>query len=185
MTREINWEARNYWKLGPNFGLDIKNPELGLDGPDVYSFYATTQNGDQHTFGLTDGGGKFHIYNDKSIEIVAGQTNDGGGVDIQITSKNGDITITAERNGNIRIRGKNIVLDADEDVSISAGRNVNINAAKRFVIQTNQADCVAKTGNLAPQGTSTGERTFPEGSPAGDDIVKTTFHAGSDKKYIG
>jgi hypothetical protein len=177
MTREINWEARNFWKLGPNFGLDIKNPQLGLDGPDVYSFYATTQNGDQHTFGLTDGSGMFHIYNDKSIEIVAGQTN-GGGVDIQIVGKNGDVTITAERNGNIRIRGKNIILDADEDVSISAGRNVNINAAKRFVTQTVQADVVAKTGNIAPQGTSTGERTFPKGSAAGDDIVSDAFSGG-------
>jgi hypothetical protein len=184
MAREINWEARNYWKLGPNFGLDIRNPQLGLDGPDVYSFYATTDNGDQHSFGVTNGSGLFHIYNDKSIEIVAGQTN-GGGVDIQITGKNGDICITAEKNGDIRIRGKNITLDADQDVNISAGRNVNINASKRFVTQTAQADVVAKTGNLAPQGTSTGERIFPQGSPAGDDIVEDTFFGGDTSKYIG
>jgi len=183
MTRDINWEARSYWKLGPNFGLDIKNPQLGLDGPDVYSFYATTDNGDQHTFGVTNGSGLFHIYNDKSIEIVAGQTNSGGGVDIQITSKNGDITITAEKNGNIRIRGKNITLDADLDVNISAGRNVNINAPKRFVVQTVQADVSAKTGNLAPKGTSTGERIYPAGSPVGDDCVAEAFNAGSQTKY--
>jgi hypothetical protein len=178
MTREINWEARNFWKLGPNFGLDIRNPQLGLNGPDVYSFYATTQNGDQNTFGLTDGSGMFHIYNDKSIEIVGGQTNSGGGIDIKITSRTGDITITAEKNGNIRISGKNITIDADVDVNISAGRNVNINAAKRFVVQTTQADCIAKTGNLAPQGTSTGERTFPKGSSCGDDIVLDIFNGG-------
>jgi hypothetical protein len=184
MSREINWEARNYWKLGPNFGLDIKNPQLGLDGPDVYSFYATTDNGDQHSFGVTNGSGLFHIYNDKSIEIVAGQTN-GGGVDIQITGKNGDICITAEKNGNIRIRGKNITLDADVDVNISAGRNVNINASKRFVTQTTQADVVAKTGNLAPQGTSTGERVFGSEPKAGVDIVEDTFFGGDTSKYIG
>jgi uncharacterized protein (DUF2345 family) len=177
MTREINWEARSFEKLGPNFGLDIRNPQLGLDGPDVYSFYATTDNGDKHTFGLTNGTGLFHIYNNKSIEIVAGQANSGG-IDIQIVGRNGDITITAEKNGNIRISGKNIIIDADVDVNISAGRNVNINAAKRFVVQSNQADVVAKTGNLAPQGTSTGERTFPKGSPCGDDIVLETFNGG-------
>jgi hypothetical protein len=185
MTRDINWEARSYWKLGPNFGLDIKNPQLGLDGPDVYSFYATTDNGDQHTFGVTNGSGLFHIYNDKSIEIVAGQTNSGGGVDIQITSKNGDITITAEKNGNIRIRGKNITLDADLDVNISAGRNVNINASKRFVVQTVQADVVAKTGNLAPEGTSTGEKIFGSQPKAGADIVSKAFSGGDPSKYIG
>ena len=185
MAREINWEARNYWKLGPNFGLDIKNPQLGLDGPDVYKFYATTDNGDQHSFGVTNGSGEFYLYNDKSIEIVAGQTNSGGGIDIQITSKNGDITITAEKNGNIRIRGKNITLDADLDVNISAGRNVNINAPKRFVVQTVQADVSAKTGNLAPKGTSTGERIYPAGSACGDDVVADAFSGGDTSKYIG
>jgi hypothetical protein len=185
MTREINWEARNYWKLGPNFGLDIKNPQLGLDGPDVYSFYSTTDNGDQHTFGLSAGKGLFKIYNDKSIEIVAGQTNSGGGVDIIITGKNGDVCITAEKNGNIRIRGKSITLDADLDVNISAGRNVNINAPKRFVVQTVQADVVAITGNLAPQGTSMGEKVFGSEPKAGIDVVQDTFYSGDISKFIG
>jgi hypothetical protein len=185
MTRDINWEERSYWKLGPNFGLDIKNPQLGLDGPDVYSFYATTDNKDQHTFGLTNGSGLFHIYNDRSIEIIAGQNNSGGGVDIVIVGKNGDVTITAEKNGNIRIRGKNIIIDADENVNISAGKNVNIKAGSRFVTQSNQADAIAKTGNLAPKETSTGEQIFSAGSPAGDDIIEKEFHAGNTTKYTG
>jgi hypothetical protein len=183
MAKETDWQKRSYWKLGPNFGLDIKNPELGLDGPDVYSFYATTDNGDQHTYGVTNGSGLFHIYNDRSIEIIAGQNNSGGGVDIVIAGKNGDVTITAEKNGNIRIRGKNIILDADENINITAGRNVNIKAGSRVVTQSNQADCIAKTGNLAPKGTSSGESIFPAGSPAGDDEIAETFSAGGTNKY--
>jgi len=184
MARDINWEQRSYWKLGPNFGLDIKNPQLGGDGTDVYSFYATTDNKDQHTFGLTNSSGTFHIYNDRSIEIIAGQNNVGGGIDIVIAGKNGDVTITAERNGSIRIRGKNIIIDADENVSISAGKNVNIKAGSRFVTQSNQADCIAKTGNLAPKGTSTGEQTFT-GSKAGEDLITDAFNGGSSTKYTG
>lgn len=185
MAKEYNWEARNFWKLGPNFGLDIRNPQNGLDGPDVYSFYSTTENGEQNVFGLTNGSGLFHIYNDRSIEIVAGQTNTGGGVDIVIVGKNGDITITAEKNGNIRIRGKNITIDADQDVNISAGRNVNINSSKRFVVQSTQSDVVAKTGNLAPQGTSTGERIYGREVKCGVDIVQDNFNAGDVSNYTG
>jgi len=184
MTKELNWEARNYWKLGPNFGLEVKNPRNGMDGTDVYTFYATTENGDQHSFGLSDGSGLFKIYNDRSIEIVAGQTN-GKGVDIVIIGKNGDVTITAERDGNVRIRAKNITIDADENVNISAGKNVNINSAKRCVIQTNQADIIAKTGNAAPDGTSAGQRIYGPEAKAGVDKVADGFFAGSEKKYIG
>jgi hypothetical protein len=53
------------------------------------------------------------------------------------------------------------------------------------VSQTVQADVVAKTGNLAPQGTSTGEKIFGSESKAGIDIVQDTFFAGDTSKYIG
>ena len=183
MAREANWEERSYWKLGPNFGIDVKNPQLGLSGPDVYSMYGVTVDKDINVCGLNNGNGLYHIYNDRSIEIVAGQNNSGGGVDIVIAGKNGDITITAERNGNVRIRAKNIILDADENINLTAGRNVNIKAGSRVVTQSNQADCIAKTGNLAPKGTSTGEKIFPSDSKCGVDLVETAFSAGGTDKY--
>ena len=183
MTREANWEERSYWKLGPHFGIDVKNPQLGLDGPDVYTLYGVTADKDCVTLSLSDGSGTFKISNERSIQITAGQNNSGGGVDILITGKNGDITITAEKNGNIKIRGKNIIIDADENINLTAGRNVNIKAGSRFVIQSNQADCVAKTGNLAPKGTSTGEKIFPANSPCGADNIANTFHAGGTVQY--
>jgi hypothetical protein len=183
MAREANWEERSYWKLGPNFGIDVKNPQLGLSGQDVYSMYGVTDDKDINVCGLNNGNGLYHIYNDRSIEIIAGQNNSGGGIDINIASKNGDICITAERNGNVRIRAKNIILDADENINLTAGRNVNIKAGSRVVTQSNQADCIAKTGNLAPKGTSSGEKIFPAGSPAGDDEVAETFNAGGTNKY--
>jgi len=183
MVREANWEERSYWRLGPNFGIDVKNPQLGLSGPDIYSMYGVTDNKDINVCGLNNGRGIYHIYNDRSIEIIAGQNNSGGGVDIVIVGKNGDVTITAERNGSIRIRGKNIIIDADENINLTAGRNVNIKAGSRVVTQSNQADCIAKTGNLAPKGTSTGEKIFPAGSPAGDDEIAGTFSAGDTNKY--
>jgi len=183
MAREENWEERSYWKLGPHFGIDVKNPQLGLDGPDVYNMYGVTTDKDSFTLSLSDGSGKLNISNERSIQITAGQNNPGGGVDILITGKNGDITITAEKNGNIKIRGKNIIIDADENINLTAGRNVSIKAGSRFVIQSNQADCVAKTGNLAPKGTSTGEKIFLPNSPCGVDNIQKTFHAGGTVQY--
>ena len=178
MTVPPSHEQRNFCTLGPNFRYEVRNPQVGSDGTDIYTYYAFTDDGDQNAFGLSNGSGLWKLYNDRSIEIVGGQNNDGGGIDIVITGKNGDICITAEKNGNIRIRGKNIIIDADENVNISAGQNVNIRSGKRLVVQSNQVDCVAKTGNLAPKGTSSGERIYGPECKNGVDSVETAFNAG-------
>lgn len=163
MARETNWQDNHKLCFGPQVRIDCNNPQVGLNGSDVYTFYSVTDNKDQNVFGLTEGG-IYKVYNDKSIEIVGGKTNNPGGVDITITSKHGDITITAEKNGQVRIRAKNITIDADENVNINAGKNVNIRAGTRFVVQANQADVGAVTGNMLPQNSSFGEKVFGGGT---------------------
>lgn len=175
--RSQNWEARSYWKLGPNFGLDVRNPQLGGDGPDIYTFYGITEDKDINLWGLSEGG-LFKIYNDRSIEIIAGQNNTGGGIDIVIAGKNGDVTITAEKNGQVRIRAKNIVIDGDESIAINAGKDVKIKAGGRFLIQSNQASCDALTGNLAPKGSTFGEMCFA-GTYVGSNVISSAFNGGS------
>ena len=64
--------------------------------------------------------------------------------------------------------------------TISAGQNVNIRSGKRLVVQSNQVDCVAKTGNLAPKGTSSGERIYGPECKNGVDSVETAFNAGPE-----
>lgn len=165
MTRDTNWQDNYKLCFGPQARIDFNNPQVGYNGSDVYSFYSVTDNKDVCVSGLTEGG-IYKIYNDKSIEIVAGQTSDPGGVDITILSRHGDICITADKNGQVRIRAKNIIIDADENVNINAGKNVNIRAGTRFVVQANQADVSALTGNLVPQNSSFGENVFGGGQAA-------------------
>jgi hypothetical protein len=180
---EANWEQRSFWKLGPNFGLDVKNPQMGKDGTDIYSMYGVTDDKDINVIGLSNATGLFKIYNDRSMEIVAGQNNQSGGVDIVIVSKVGDITITAEKDGNVRIRAKNIVIDADENIDLVAGQNINLKSGKRIVNQTNHLDAIVKTGNLAPKGMSEGERIFGPESQSGVDFIEDNFHAGEETNY--
>jgi hypothetical protein len=95
--RKLDWQSRGFsMYLDLTSGLDIRSPQLGLNGADVYTLYGYTDNKDVNVTGLTQGG-VYKIYNDKAIEIVAGQKSPGGGIDINIISKAGDITITAEK----------------------------------------------------------------------------------------
>jgi hypothetical protein len=172
-----NWQGRSLTSFGPKFRLDMNNPQMGCNGTDVYNLYGVTNNNDVQVTGLTEGG-SYRIYNDRSIEIIAGQKSESNGVDIIISGRNGDVCITAEKNGRVRIRAQNIMIDADEDVDIKAGRNIILESGSgRVLIKANKADCDSLDGNLAPKGTSFGEIVFA-GTYVGSDIITQTFRGG-------
>jgi hypothetical protein len=172
-----NWQGRSITSFGPKFRLDMNNPQMGCNGTDVYNLYGVTNNNDVQVTGLTEGG-SYRIYNDRPIEIIAGQKSESNGVDIIISGRNGDVCITAEKNGRVRIRAQNIMIDADEDVDIKAGRNIILESGSgRVLIKANKADCDSLDGNLAPKGTSFGEIVFA-GTYVGSDIITQTFRGG-------
>jgi hypothetical protein len=180
--RKEDWQSRGFNVWGPNVRLDFRNPQLGLNGADVYTLYSYSDNKDVNVTGLTQGG-IYKIYNDKAIEIVAGQKSPGGGIDINIISKAGDITITAEKNGSIRIRGKNITIDADETITLNAGKDINMRSGGKNVVQAQQVDVKGQTGNALPQGTSMGESAYGASPKAGTDVVQDYFSGGPTVKY--
>jgi len=145
-----NWQRRKSKSFSPHFRIDTGNPQMGLNGTSVYDLYAVTDERMTSSVGMQFGG-LYHIYNDQSIEIVAGQKSSSTGVDIVITGKNGDVWITAEKNGQVRIRGANIVVDADENLTLKAGNNVRIEAGNKIDLKSNIANCDALSGNLAPE----------------------------------
>jgi hypothetical protein len=169
-----NWQGRSISSFGPKFRIDMNNPQMGCNGTEVYNIYAITDNNDVSLTGLSEGG-NYKIYNDHSIEIIAGQKSNSNGVDIIISGRNGDVCITAEKNGRVRIRAQNIMIDADEDVDIKAGRNITLDAGSgRVLMKGNKLDAKALTGNLVPAGTSFGELVFAN-TFVGQDIVKAAF----------
>lgn len=172
-----NWQARNFFSFGPKFRLDMCNPQMGLNGTDVYNLYAVTDNKNVCINGLSEGG-VYKIYNDGPIEFVAGQKSQSTGVDIVIVGKGGDITITAEKNGKVRIRASKITLDADESIDIVAGKNINLKAGNQINLKSNTANCDALEGNLPPQATTFGGITF-EGTYVDSELISSTFTGGS------
>lgn len=169
-----NWQNRSLTSFGSKFRIDMNNPQMGLNGTDVYNLYAVTNNNDVCLTGLSEGG-NHKIYNDHSMEIIAGQKSNSNGVDIVITGRNGDVCITAEKNGRVRIRAQNIMLDADEDVDIKAGRNITLDSGSgRVLLKGNKLDASGLTGNLIPEGTSFGELVFAN-TYVGIDIIRSAF----------
>lgn len=143
---EQNHQRRQFESFSPNVRIDTGNPSMGCNGADVYGFYANTDSGDVSLSGLSQGG-IYKIYNDRAVEIIGGQKSEETGVDVVITGKNGDIWITAMKNGQVRIRGANVVIEADENLTLKAGNNIKIDAKNKLETKGNIVNCAAKEGN--------------------------------------
>lgn len=148
MADTKNWERRILQSMGSNFRIDVNNPQTSVGGDDVYNIYASTDDDKSCLLGLQQNG-VFRMYNDGAIEIVGGQSSESSSVDVIIAGKNGDVVVQAEKNGRVRIRGKSVVIQADEDVDISAGRNVNIGSGSgRVLVRGNTLEKTGLKGNL-------------------------------------
>ena len=135
---------------GPTCRVTVNGQSMGLTGLDVYRLYGATDDNKKFSFGITQAG-KLEINSDVSIEIIAGEGNVNKGEDILIHSRRGNISITADRNGCIKISGSHIAISAAADMELYAGNEMKIEATK-LIIDTNSALCEAIDGNLAGPG---------------------------------
>lgn len=143
-----NYERRILQSHGSRYRFDVQNPEPDVGGPEVFNQQGTTDEDDTVSVGLKQNG-MYHIYNDRTIEVVGGARSKESGVDVVITGKNGDVWITAEQDGRVRIRGKNVIVQADEDLDLIGGRNVNIKSGSgRVLLGGNTLEKDGLKGNL-------------------------------------
>ena len=154
-----NWQKRQYDSFGPHFRIETANPELGVCGNIAYNLYGYADSGDTSNLGLK-GNGQFDIFADQCITIDGGAKVEGGGVCVNIIGSRGDIAITAMDNGDVRIKGRNIIIDADENIEMLAGGKVSIDSAEIEAVNQNTTRINAKrtfvSGKSIDIGGSTG-----------------------------
>lgn len=143
------WAARKYISLGPHFRIDADNPQFGERGKLSYLLYSYNDDEDKHAEFLS-ADGTWSLFNDRSIEIVAGAKNEEEqGQDVTIVAKTGELVIQADGNGAVRIKGPSVFIEATEDLDLMAGRNINITSKDKIVLTSNQMDMAATSGNVA------------------------------------
>ena len=143
-----NWQKRQYDSYGPHFRIETANPELGVCGNIAYNLYGYADSGDTANLGLK-GNGLFDIFADQCITIDGGAKVEGGGLCVNIVGSKGDIAITAMENGDVRISGRNIILDADENIEMTAGGKVEIDSAELLATKQNTTRINAKKTNIS------------------------------------
>ena len=170
--RPQNFFKRQLISFNSNFRIDTANPQMGISGSDVYKIYGVTDDGSNQSHISLSSSGVMSIHNDKKFEIAAGEKSGEKEDVILITARNGNLCITAE-DGILRIRAKNIMIEADEDIQMKAGRNIDLNAGSgRIMLNANKIDYDAKLGNFVrDMGEGFTDKVF-DGSEVGSDVVK-------------
>ena len=174
-----NWERRDIDSRGSKFSIDVNNPQTGARGANSWIQYGVTDEEVKQFTGLGEDG-TFMVHNEKSIEIVAGPKNSSSDTTIKIASAKGDITITVVENGDIRIKGGNIVLEADGDIDLKAGKNISLNAGQNVTLKGIKASASALLGNLVHATGSWIERIYAP-TYVGADYLK---NPGDEDQFI-
>ena len=131
-----NWQKRQYDSFGPHFRIETANPELGLVGNVAYNLYGYSDSKDVSNLGMM-GDGQFQIMADQCITIAGGASVECGGLCINIVGTKGDVAISAEKNGDVRIKGRNIFLDASENIELTTGGKIELDSAELLATTQN------------------------------------------------
>ena len=175
-TRPEDLQNWSIWDFDENpvFKFQTGNPTYGYGGGTVFSQQMEQNNQTAHV-GMTEDG-QYNMFVDDTLTISGGNTKEGG-VCVNIVGKNGDVTITAERNGDVKIKGKNILIDADENLNISSKKNVTISGKSSIFFDTPNLATTAMTGTLAPRDVTFGGLTF-RGTKVGGNAISDAFTGG-------
>ena len=147
-AKDQNWQKRQYDSFGPHFRIETANPELGGAGNIAYNLYGYSDSKDVSNIGMM-GDGQLQIFADQCITVAGGANVQGGGVCVQIVGTKGDVVIQAEKSGDVRIKGRNIILDAEENIEMSAGGRVNIDSAELIATTQNTTRINARNTRIS------------------------------------
>tara|TARA_Y100001937_G_scaffold28518_1_gene41156 strand:+ start:329 stop:862 length:534 start_codon:yes stop_codon:yes gene_type:complete len=141
-----NWERRFVNSVGPKFKVDVGNPQMGEDGENVFLQCSATDKEVRQFSCLTETG-KLMLHNEGDIQVRTGKKANGD-LGIDIATLKGSIAITCENNGNILIKGDNIIIEAREDIALKAGRNISLSAPQTINLSANRVEASGSTGNI-------------------------------------
>ena len=175
-TRPENLQNWSVWDFDENpvFKFQTGNPTYGYGGGTLFS---QQMEGNDQTAAITlTEDGQLNFFNDDTITITGGIKKTSGEC-LNLVGKNGGVTITAMKNGTVKIKGRNIQIDADENINIESKKNVRIHGKSSIYFDTPNLATNALTGNLAPRNVTLGGIAF-RGTKVGQGAISNAFTGG-------
>ena len=164
-TSAYNW-SKYWYNEGPNFREVIGDETVDFGGGSIWR-KIFEQNDQTAYIGLSKVG-HLNIFNDDAINLIGGNTKKGGAC-LNIIGTNGDVNITADKNGVVRIKGaKKIVYDSP-DMFFNCGRHIHFKA-NSIQLECNSLNTTAYKGNLRVRDVSFAGLAYA-GLPVGENAL--------------
>ena len=164
-TSAYNWSKYTF-NTGPNFIECFGDEKVDFGGGSIWR-KIFEQNDQTSYFGLSKAG-QLNIFNDDTLTLTGGNTKKGGAC-VNIIGTNGDVNITADKNGVVRIKGaKKIVYDSP-DMFFNCGRHIHFKA-NSIQLECNSLNTTAYKGNLRVRDVSFAGLAYA-GLPVGENAL--------------
>jgi len=171
----VNFYLRECISYNPKVRVEVSHPMYGYLGASNYFLYTVSDKQLKSSVDFTEAG-KILINSDESIEVVAGELSDDKSENILIHARRGNISITADRTGTIRISGHHVVIDSDGDLELVAGNDMILDAS-HIKIQGPVIDQSGVAGNAVPPDQTLLAQVF-EGSFVGFEVIQDALGLG-------
>ena len=125
-------ESRVLDSFGPNLVIETNGP-VGVAGPLAYQLYSTTEKGATWQQAL-HGSGLATMEASDRLEIQTGRKNKKGSISFIAMAHHGDVCLNAN-SGWVRIKGKNIVIDATNQLLLQ-GKHITVGNADKSTSDT-------------------------------------------------
>ena len=136
-------EARSIDVFGPNLFLETGGSQVGVAGKTSYTIQAQNESGIKYNQGLYQSGLSRH-YSEKTLQVECGVKNSEGDVSYMLVAHKGDLAMNADT-GFIRIKGKQIVLEAADELVLQS-RKIRIGYEEEG--RTSQIDIIGNETNI-------------------------------------
>ena len=175
-SSSYNWLKYTFDET-PCYKFNFCDPNVDYGGGSI-ARYIFEQNDQTSYLGLSKAG-QLNMFNDDTLTIAGGNTKKGGTC-VNIVGTNGDVNITADKDGTVNIKGaKKIVYDS-ADMDFKCGNHINFKASSiHFDCTSLSTD--ASIGNLRVRDVSFAGlcyKNLPVGENALDnlksDVLKAT-----------
>ena len=147
----MNQENHEIKSFGPQFFIETGSEEMEYAGKAVYKIAATTKDDKKNNISFHETGFA-RYYTEDIFQIESGKKGKSNENNFRTIVHNGNYTVNAEK-GEIRLRAKNIIIEATNDLSLLAPNTIQIGypergATKEVLTNADKVHTTTRGGNI-------------------------------------
>tara|TARA_B100000965_G_C19131877_1_gene557869 strand:- start:11 stop:559 length:549 start_codon:yes stop_codon:yes gene_type:complete len=147
----MNQESREIKSIGPLL-IESGTQRVGVAGKTVYFIGSKNKDGVKNNLSFHEGKGLARYYTEKEFQIESGVKCKDNEIAYSTIVHHGSYSVNADR-GDIKLSGKNIILEADDEIHIKAANKIQIGypepgGTKEIILTADIVDTTTKGGNL-------------------------------------